>query len=180
MRIDPHFELAQENRDRAAARFGSDLAVQRNAHAVELASQDHIEQAIDALYEALKVDPQSVAAHNNLGIILAGQGRGEEALVHYRHALRLEPQAASTHVNVGLLLTRLGDFQQAEHHILQAIQLNPELPQPYNALGLLFSARGNTKRAIGCYRRAPNKDPGYGEARRNLERELGVSRKDTP
>lgn len=178
--INPHFELAQDNRERLVARFNSDLTQQRNARAVALAKQGLAQEAIDVLFELLQADPQSIEAHNNLGIILTGLGRREEALTHYLHALRLDPQAVSTHVNVSLLLIQLGDFPQAEHHILTAIQQQPNLPQAHNARGLLFSAKGNSQGAIDAYRKALKNNPNYGEARGNLERELKGLQKKTP
>jgi Flp pilus assembly protein TadD len=54
-----------------------------------------------AVYEeAIKVNPQSAAAHNILGLTLDKQGLVEQALLEYRSALNLEPDNAGYHANL--------------------------------------------------------------------------------
>jgi protein O-mannosyl-transferase len=55
------------------------------------AQMGRTDEAIRCFSEALRIDPQSVEAHFNLGIILARQNRIGEAVDHFSEALRLRP-----------------------------------------------------------------------------------------
>ena len=54
------------------------------------------------LRRALKIDPHSPAALNNLGIVLARMGRPAEAIPLYEDALKLHPDDASTKRNLAI------------------------------------------------------------------------------
>ena len=57
---------------------------------------------------AVRVTPECVRCHVNLGTWLAEQGRLAEAIAHYDRALELDPRRVELHANVGLVLARLG------------------------------------------------------------------------
>ncbi|MGO9608987.1 MAG: tetratricopeptide repeat protein, partial [Verrucomicrobiia bacterium] len=48
-------------------------------------------EAMEHWEEALKLKPDDVEAHVNLGNALQGQGRLPEAIEHYQQALKLRP-----------------------------------------------------------------------------------------
>ena len=52
------------------------------------------------LAEAIRLEPTSAAAHNNLGILLVSSGRFDEGIEHFRSALRLRPDFAESAANL--------------------------------------------------------------------------------
>jgi tetratricopeptide (TPR) repeat protein len=49
------------------------------------------EEAVEALQEAISLNPYYVNAYNRLGMIMARQGRLEEALGYFKEVLRIKP-----------------------------------------------------------------------------------------
>jgi Flp pilus assembly protein TadD len=62
--------------------------------------------AIDEFREALRWNPDSVEAHNNLGIALASVGRMDEAVKEFRQALAIEPGFEDARRNLAMATRR--------------------------------------------------------------------------
>ena len=62
--------------------------------------------AIDSFRAALTWNPESVEAHNNLGIALASLGRTDEAVAQFRQALAIEPAFEDARRNLALATRR--------------------------------------------------------------------------
>ncbi len=71
-------------------------------HAAEAMHTGDNEAAAAALRRGLEIDPHSLAALNNLGIVLARMGKPEEAIPLYQTALRFHPDDASTKRNLAI------------------------------------------------------------------------------
>ena len=74
---------------------------------------------------ALKLNPDSAGAHNNLATVLFMQRRFDEAAQHYREALRVTPDNPQIYVNLGDTLVRLGRTAEAVKCYQAALQLKP-------------------------------------------------------
>jgi tetratricopeptide (TPR) repeat protein len=67
-----------------------------------------------AAYRAfLKLRPDEVGAHSNLGVVLVKLGRYDEAIQEYEAASRLAPDDARITVNLGLALVKSGRLSEA-------------------------------------------------------------------
>ena len=78
------------------------------ADAAEPQLHSYLEQAAEAMHKgdlasadeklrsALRIDPHSLAALNNLGIVLAREGKPAEAIPFYQEALRVRPGDLAT------------------------------------------------------------------------------------
>lgn len=93
----------------------------------ELREQGRLDDAVRHYEEAIRFDPNYLAARTNLGPILAKQGRIDEAIAHYAAVLRLKPDLAETHNNLGMLLGEQGKISEAIVHFEEAVRLKPEL-----------------------------------------------------
>ncbi len=56
-----------------------------------MAQARRLPEAMEHWEQALKLKPDDVEAHMNLGKALEGQGRLPEAIEHYQQALKLRP-----------------------------------------------------------------------------------------
>ncbi len=65
-----------------------------------LARQNKLEEAVDQLNEALRLNPNSAEAQNNLGLFLLVDGKPDESLPHFSAALRLKPDLAAAQDNL--------------------------------------------------------------------------------
>src|SRR5205823_2691082 len=74
--------------------------------------QDKLEEAAECYQKALRLKPDSSAAHSNLGLVLLMQGKAEEAIIHFQNALRLQPDHTDAHWNRSLALLLMGNFDQ--------------------------------------------------------------------
>lgn len=77
-------------------------------------------------YEAvIRVRPNDLNAHTNLGICLAEIGRFEEAEAAFRRTLAIEPNFARGHTNLGALALVRGDAATARDAYQEAIKHDP-------------------------------------------------------
>ncbi|KAF5431379.1 Tetratricopeptide (TPR) repeat [Candidatus Methanophagaceae archaeon] len=121
--------------------------------------------------ECLRISPDSVEAHNNLGNLLKILGRKEAAEKEYRDALRINPDSAVAHINLGNLLKILRRNEDAEAEYRTALRINPKSAVAHYILGLLLYDLGRSEDAEAEYRDALRIDPDYAEAHDNLRNE---------
>jgi tetratricopeptide (TPR) repeat protein len=97
--------------------------------------------------KCLRISPESVEAHNNLGILLDGMGREEDAKAEYREALRINSDSAEAHYNLGILLKEMGRREDAEAEYREALRINPDYADAHGNLGILYSETGRKEEA---------------------------------
>jgi len=70
--------------------------------AAEAMHKGELPAAAEALRQALTIDPHSLAALNNLGIVLSREGKPAEAIPLYEEALKVRPDDAATKRNLAI------------------------------------------------------------------------------
>lgn len=91
---------------------------------------DDLQAAEKWLAQAVNLDPQNTAAHNNLGLVLGALRRDEESLEQFRRAGSL----ADAYNNLAWVLTQRGDLAGARRHYLMALDADPTLKPAAEAL----------------------------------------------
>jgi tetratricopeptide (TPR) repeat protein len=129
----------------------TDVAVQR---AALLRSAGRGVEAIVALREARRLQPDNVAALNDLGLALLAEVGAAEALEAFDAALAVAPDKAALCYNKGLALERLGQLDGALAAFARAAALAPNLAEPHAKLGDLLAIQGRKSEAVANYRRA--------------------------
>jgi tetratricopeptide (TPR) repeat protein len=99
-------------------------------------------------------NPDSWAAHNNLGTILSAQGQPHEAIEHYRAAIRVRPNYFEAHTNLGTALAATGRLPEAFDYLRKAIDLQPESVAAHRHLGNALANAGHQEEAIDEYQAA--------------------------
>ncbi|CAG0942727.1 partial TPR repeat-containing protein YrrB, partial [Anaerolineae bacterium] len=108
--------------------------------AYSLQEAKNFDEAIRCYTEALRLEPDLDAAHNNLGIILSDLKRNDEAEAAYRKAIELNPSYATAYNNLGLLFhENLKRYDDAKSAFYKAIELDPLYATTYYNLGNLLS-----------------------------------------
>lgn len=121
---------------------------------------------------ALRINPNSFASLNNLGLALADQGKVADAIRLFERALRIEPESALAHLNLANALVRQGKLDEGIQNYREAIRLVPNYARAHTNLGLALAMQGRHLEAIEQHREALRIEPGFAEAHNNLGVEL--------
>lgn len=95
------------------------------------------------LEKALRVDPQFVEAHNNLGASYLQLSRYQDAIGEFKAAIALDEKMAASYRNMSLALFTLRRYAEAETAARQALTLNPKQKAAQYSLGRALAAEGS-------------------------------------
>ena len=130
-----------------------------------LAVKNHQQNKTDVaqkLYnQVLKINPNHVDAHNNLGVIFKNLGENQKAIECYEKAIAINPNYSNAHNNLGVILKKLGENQKAIECYEKAIAINPNHVDAHNNLGVIFNELGKNQKAKDCYEKAIAINPNH-------------------
>lgn len=112
---------------------------------VETSSPDQAREVYERL---LKLDPDHVDAHVNLGRLLHEDGAPAAAEKHYRRAVEVDPDHEIAAFNLGVALEDLGRFKDAIDAYLRALELDPQNADAHFNLAGLYERRGEKAAAL--------------------------------
>jgi Tfp pilus assembly protein PilF len=100
--------------------------------------------AIEHLQKALRIEPDFVQAHNNLGATYLEMEKFQEAIDEFQKAIDLDPKMEAPYRNMSVGLFELGRYPEAETAARQAIALRPQHTAARYTLGRALAAQGST------------------------------------
>ena len=109
------------------------------------------ERGIELIRQAIGVNGNIAAAHNNLGKALLDLKQSEEALASFDRAVALDPKFAEAHVNRGNTLVSLRRSQEALASYGKAIALKPDYAEAHRNRGNVFSTLKRYDEAFAAY-----------------------------
>src|SRR5712692_2194506 len=176
--------------ERAAGYFKRILAVESNHFeslvysGIAASESGETEAAESLLKRAVERKPEAFLPHFALGALYANGARWDEAAEALSRAIEVAP-VASAHVLLGTVLREKGDVSRAIQQFEEARRLQPDSEEAVFQLGLCHLAKNHTRRALGYFQQALEKNPRrleYQEAVRLLERRrrLPLPRVDGP
>jgi tetratricopeptide (TPR) repeat protein len=119
---------------------------------------------------AVRAQPESSFARENLGEIYFRQARYKEAFEQFKIGLKLRPDYAPLHYGLAQTYAAVGAPALAERFYSNAIRLDPAYSRAYNDLGMLQFSLKRRKEAAETLRRGLEKTtdsvPGEGSAAR--------------
>ena len=127
-----------------------------------------VNQAIDELRQALKIDPRNDSAYVDLGFCYGLLRDGSTAEDMYRTATMINPSPAN-YKELADVYLRMGNFESALMAANAGLQKDPRDAKLYNAKGMALHDLMRTDEAEQAFRRALAYDPSFEVARRNLE-----------
>jgi len=138
----------------------------------DLAVQNHQNNNFqDAQYyyqKVLKIDPDHINTHNNLGVIFKKLGENQKAKECFEKVIKIDPNYAGAHNNLGVIFIELGENQKAKECFEKAIEINPNYADAYNNLGAIFQELEEIEKAKECFVKAIAINPDYAGAHNNL------------
>jgi tetratricopeptide (TPR) repeat protein len=117
-------------------------------------------RAVEAYRKAVGLDPEHVAARQNLGCLLHDAGKIAAAIEEFQRALEIEPRHATLCFNLGVALQDLGRWAEAGDAYERALELEPTLADAHFNLGRLHERagrRGAALRHLAAYRKLAGK-----------------------
>lgn len=108
------------------------------ARAATYLQEDDFVEAERLIRKALEADPQSAAAHNNMGLVHFAQNDLFHAAIEFEQASQCDPSAPAPHNNLGLTFESAGRMSSAIEHYQVAHGMAPTNPE---YLGNLIRAR---------------------------------------
>ena len=179
LKIDPHSLSALRSLGAALAKAG-DLqgavtaleqarAASRDAatlHELGLAYRDlgRPADAVSALEEAIRLDPDLPEIRNSLGNLLLESGDPGKAEQALREAIRSQPDFAAAHADLGNALAAKGDLAEAERQYHLAIQLDPANAVARYGYGAALASRGRFDEAQKQIEQAVKLSPDFADA----------------
>jgi len=99
------------------------------------------EKARSSFETALKLNPKSPEAYNNLGTLAHSQGDWGRAEKMYRKSLKINPQAANTWQNLGTLYYAKGKFKNGDMAYKKALEIDPNVLENSRNRGITTHAK---------------------------------------
>jgi tetratricopeptide (TPR) repeat protein len=109
----------------------------------ELAKAGRMDEALGEIEAALRLDPNSRAAHMAAGSFKGRQGDADEALRHFREVLRIDPLNLAAHLRAARVLIGKKEADRAQELIEGAHRIDPKNPVVLLFLGHLASFRSD-------------------------------------
>jgi tetratricopeptide (TPR) repeat protein len=125
-------------------------------------------EAVGSYEQALRLQPDSAEAFNDLGIAWQYLGEWARAADCHRRALELAPFYAQAYNNLGTALKAQRRGAEAVTAFERALRLQPDSWQFAYNLGTTLHEQGEVERAVGYYRQALRLNPRDAPAANNL------------
>lgn len=119
------------------------------------------------LADAIKLNPRSAAAHNDLGIGLVELDGLDDAIATYDEAIALQPNNAEAYYNRGNALCGLKRYDAALTSYDTAIAPKPDDADPYNNRGAALLDSRHYEAALTSCDRAIRRRPDHAHAHTN-------------
>ena len=124
-------------------------------------------ESFDQMVEAVRLRPNSAAAHHQYGIVLSRFMEVKAARQEFEKALELDPALAEAHVNLSLILAQAGELLPAAEHLDRAIELQGNTPAAaytHYLRAKIWGAQDQIEKSIGQLQKAVLLRPDYAEA----------------
>jgi tetratricopeptide (TPR) repeat protein len=136
--------------------------------ALALFQRGSLDEAEAQLEVAIRRNPRSAEAHNNLGLVYLRQDRLEKARLHLQAAAGFKPDSPEVWANLGKVLARQGDTARARIAYQRALSLRPGYLDAASGMGALLAQSGNLDEAREAMQGVLKAEPKNAQALNNL------------
>lgn len=123
------------------------------------------------MLEAVKLDPTSVQAHFQLGLVYVKQKEYAKAIETYQKVAEMDPQFPDIYFNLGYVYAMSNDYPKAEEMYTRVVKLSPSyLDEALFNLGMVQKRQGKQAEAVANFERALSVNPKNELARQELNK----------
>lgn len=170
-----HCALARQDRDAALKFFEQAIAENDRDASVWLEWMNLLEESGNAEAKVAAFErfgtthTPTAAILVNWGRALGQAGRLEEAVTKFAQAAQQDPKEANAYFNLGDLLYQAGSYADAAHVYELGLRVKSDHAPGWFVLGNALAQLNLLPAAATAYRQALEIEPGYEQARHNLE-----------
>jgi tetratricopeptide (TPR) repeat protein len=128
-------------------------------YAKYLTTSSPLDAAIQRTLEAVRQNPDSARAHNDLGMLLVQKGFPKDAEREFERAVNADVHFYPAWYNLGSVRASHGDDFGARHAFYRTIRYKPGHANALFQLGLIEEKRRNVEKAVKLYAKAYSINP---------------------
>jgi len=124
------------------------------------------QEAISALEDAIRLDPEEPSQYHTLAGALRGRGRMDDALLIYRRAVDRSPDNITYLVDLAWCMADIGAMgkdrnlqEKALEVLIKAQKINGQDPGVWDGLAGIYKDLGDREKALECIGKALEIDP---------------------
>ncbi len=133
-----------------------------------LNSMGNFDDAMDAFYSALAINPQNPETYNMMGKVLRGNGKTDKAIDAFRRAIDLDLEYIDAYHNLGRVFLKQNQPEEAISVYNQLLEIKHDLVETRNRLGKALLFQNRIPEAIGAFKKCIETDPENVQAYQNL------------
>ena len=136
--------------------------------ALQSQQKKNFQEAENLYNKILKVEPNFIAAHRNLGVLFRSLGEFKKAISSFEKIIEIDPNYINAHYSIGVIYKENGEYQKAKKKFEKLIEIDPNHLNTLNDLGLTYKELGDNKKAINSFKKIIQINPNYIKAHNNL------------
>ena len=136
--------------------------------AVQSQQKKNFREAESLYNEILKMEPNFIAAHRNLGVLFRSLGEYKKAISSFEKIIEIDPNNIIAHYNLGVMHQENTEYQKAINCYERIIKIDPNNIDALINLGSLLQILRDYKKAINYLAKIIEIDPNYISAHYNL------------
>ena len=126
-------------------------------------------EEVEAIYrKAIKLKPEFIIIHFNLGVVLTKLGKLEEAEASYKKVIALKPEFVEAYNNLGAIFYQSNKLEEAEASYKKVIELKPDYVEAHNSLAATLHKLIRPKEAEESFKKTLIINPKHVNALNNL------------
>lgn len=135
----------------------------------ELIPQRRLKEAQEALFSALRLQPQNMVLYNDIGGIFLQQNEKQKAISYFKRALELDPGYVVSYLNLASAYLSMNQLDKAKELINTAMKMDPKNKHVYFLLGIIQMQLRENRLAQLNLEKALKLDPGFKVAEQKLK-----------